>query len=152
GPVGVQRNVYLALAYAATGRRNLAADALLTTTENQRMVTLANVEKAARLLREGPAKPGVQDAAPDPNYYYSFVQALNGSPDVVLTGLDLWLNGIGTPNAVPVFYIWHPAFAPARKTERFKEIVRKAGLVDYWRARGWPDLCHPMGSGDFVCD
>jgi hypothetical protein len=24
--------------------------------------------------------------------------------------------------------------------------------VDYWRARGWPDLCRPMGADDFVCD
>ena len=28
----------------------------------------------------------------------------------------------------------------------------KPGLVDYWRARGWPDLCRPMGVDDFVCD
>ena len=41
---------------------------------------------------------------------------------------------------------------PVRKTERFKALVRKAGLVDYWRARGWPDLCRPMGADDFVCD
>jgi hypothetical protein len=38
-----------------------------------------------------------------------------------------------------------------RKTERFKAYVRKAGLVDYWRARGWPDLCRPVGTDDFVC-
>jgi hypothetical protein len=36
--------------------------------------------------------------------------------------------------------------------QRFKAYVRKAGLVDYWRARGWPDLCRPMGADDFVCD
>ena len=45
-----------------------------------------------------------------------------------------------------------PSYAPVRKTERFKAYVRKAGLVDYWRARGWPDLCRPMGADDFVCD
>jgi hypothetical protein len=38
-----------------------------------------------------------------------------------------------------------------RKTERFKAYVRKAGLVDYWRARGWPDLCRPVGEDDFIC-
>ena len=26
------------------------------------------------------------------------------------------------------------------------------GMVDYWRARGWPDLCRPVGTNDFVCD
>jgi hypothetical protein len=27
-----------------------------------------------------------------------------------------------------------------------------AGYVDYWRARGWPDLCHPTTGDDFVCN
>jgi hypothetical protein len=39
-----------------------------------------------------------------------------------------------------------------RKTARVKALMRKAGLVDDWRARGWPDLCCPMGAHDFVCD
>jgi len=30
-----------------------------------------------------------------------------------------------------------------RKLERFKAYARKAGFVDYWRARGWPDLWPP---------
>jgi hypothetical protein len=38
-----------------------------------------------------------------------------------------------------------------RKTERFKALVRQFGLVDFWRARGWPDLCRPTGADDFVC-
>ena len=48
--------------------------------------------------------------------------------------------------------IWHPLYAPLRKTERFKTLVRKADMVDFWRERGWPDLCRPMGADDFVCD
>ena len=47
--------------------------------------------------------------------------------------------------------LWHPSYAPVRKTERFKAYVRKAGLVEYWRARGWPEFCRPMGADDFVC-
>ena len=39
-----------------------------------------------------------------------------------------------------------------RKTERFKDFVRKAGFVEYWRTRGWPDLCRPIGTDDFTCD
>ena len=38
-----------------------------------------------------------------------------------------------------------------RKTERFKALMRDAGFVKYWRARGWPDLCHPVGADDFAC-
>ena len=22
----------------------------------------------------------------------------------------------------------------------------------YWRARGWPDHCHPVGTDDFACE
>jgi hypothetical protein len=30
--------------------------------------------------------------------------------------------------------------------------MRNIGLVEHWRARGWPDLCRPVGADDFVCD
>ena len=39
-----------------------------------------------------------------------------------------------------------------RKTERFKALMRANGMLDYWRAKGWPDLCRPVGAADFVCD
>jgi hypothetical protein len=31
-------------------------------------------------------------------------------------------------------------------------VVRRIGLVDYWRARGWRDHCHPLGADDFACE
>ena len=40
-------------------------------------------------------------------------------------------NGIG--------WLWHPSYAHIRKTERFKAVVRSAGLEQYWRERGGPD-------------
>ena len=48
--------------------------------------------------------------------------------------------------------VWAEPYRSIRKTERFKAFVRDAGMVDYWRARGWPDLCRPVGADDFVCD
>jgi hypothetical protein len=47
--------------------------------------------------------------------------------------------------------VWHEFNAPVRKTERFNKLMRDAGVVDYWRARGWPDLCRPVGVDDFEC-
>jgi hypothetical protein len=38
-----------------------------------------------------------------------------------------------------------------RKLPGFKAMVREAGLVDYWRAHGWPDYCRPVGDADFSC-
>ena len=49
-------------------------------------------------------------------------------------------------------YIWHPAYSPVRKTERFKALMRKVGYVDYWRAKGWPEFCRPVGADDFECE
>jgi hypothetical protein len=57
-----------------------------------------------------------------------------------------YITDIGFP------FFWHPSYAPVRKLERFKAYARKAGFVDYWRAKGWPDLCRPVGADDFVCD
>jgi adenylate cyclase len=39
-----------------------------------------------------------------------------------------------------------------RKTDRFKKVARGLGLVEYWRARGWPPQCRPVGADDFACD
>jgi hypothetical protein len=57
---------------------------------------------------------------------------------------------LGTTSAT----MWdpYPSFATSRKTERFKSLVRRMGLVDYWRAHGWPDLCRPTSGDDFACD
>lgn len=34
---------------------------------------------------------------------------------------------------------------------RAKEMLRRFGFVDYWREKGWPSLCHPVGADDFEC-
>ena len=81
-----------------------------------------------------------------------FIYAYVGAPERVL---DLTMKAISKSAYVGPgdnVYLWAPAYAPVRKTERFKAYVRAAGMVDYWRAKGWPDLCHPMGADDFVCD
>jgi hypothetical protein len=81
------------------------------------------------------------------SFVYLYVGAMNRVLEFPERFSELgYLNtpGIGT--------LWLPEYAPARKTERFKALMRATGLVDYWRARGWPEQCHPVGSADFVCD
>jgi hypothetical protein len=51
-----------------------------------------------------------------------------------------------------IAYLWHPSYAAARKTTRFKAFARAAGMVEYWRMKGWPDLCRSSGTDDFVCN
>ncbi len=48
--------------------------------------------------------------------------------------------------------LWAPEFVEVRKTQRFKAFVRKIGFVDYWKQKGWADLCRPRGPDDFECD
>ena len=44
-----------------------------------------------------------------------------------------------------------PNFARFRADPRFEQLVRDAGLLDYWRSVAWPDLCRPQGDG-IECD
>ena len=146
-PARFYRNVYLAQAYAAAGRFAEAADTLLTI-RGEPQVSRDSVEAAARLIRmpsvaRSPASLPVLQA--DLNFVYAYV----GATGRVVEQMERQ-SQIGDW-AVTENY-WTPAWSPLRKTERFKALARAAGLVDYWRAKGWPDLCRPMGADDFVCD
>ncbi len=143
------RNTSLARAYAAAGRNAEAADALLAINDNR--ASRRSVEDAARLLRTAPAKANSSATLPllegELGLIYPFAGALERVLEFPERGADI--NFLGTVTMSP---LWYPSTAPLRKTERFKALVRKIGLVDYWRAKGWPDLCRPMGADDFVCD
>jgi tetratricopeptide (TPR) repeat protein len=108
-------------------------------------------ENAVRLLRTAPAKSVAPQNLP-PLGALSFVYLYVGAPERVLELYERgqaggYVAGAGNPESV-----WHPAYAALRKTERFKTYVRKAGSVEYWRAKGWPELCHPTTGDDFACD
>jgi hypothetical protein len=51
---------------------------------------------------------------------------------------------------MPLWAMWFPEAAEARKDPRFKDIVRDIGLYDYWRKSGkWGDFARPLGDDDF---
>jgi len=110
----------------------------------------ADVEAAARLLRTAP-KPVALPQAPLDLHGLNWVYLFVGAPDLAMRDPERELAVKGTPRPA-MGRMWGPAFAPARKTERFRAFVRDAGMVAYWRAHGWPDLCHPVGSNDFACN
>ena len=152
GGIGVQRNNFLALAYATAGRYALAADTILAIRTDQVLDMKAEVQEAEQLMRNAPAKiDAPEPTAASQSTGLNFVFAFTGAPTRVLDSME-YAIAINWANNGGVWLVWHPAFVAARKTERFKALMRNAGLVDYWRARGWPDLCHPVGTDDFVCD
>jgi hypothetical protein len=79
----------------------------------------------------------------------TFVYGHLGVQDRVL---DFYERSLRLGYATQLSNTWAPLWAEARRTQRFKQVLRDYGLVDYWRARGWPDLCVPQGETDFVCD
>jgi predicted Zn-dependent protease len=143
---GLLRNLWLAQAYAAVGRYGAAADTVLLIASSQ--VSRRSVEDAARLLRSAPARVRAPQSLPALGHDLDIAYAYVGAQERFLESFERDNDvGFGLEDN-----IWLPELAPLRKTERFKALLRAIGLVDYWRERGWPDLCRPMGADDFVCD
>ena len=148
--VGFARNVHLARAYATEGRFSEASDILLSTPQ-QSAANRKSLEDAAALLRSAPKAAALRSSLPSLEGELNFAYAFAGAPDRALESAENALD-VGDANSNALRSLWHPAFAVTRKAERFKTLVRRAGLVDFWRAQGWPDLCRPVGADDFVCD
>jgi TolB-like protein len=145
-----ERAIILGQTYAEMGRYAEAADAILKAPAG--VYPPGDAEAAAGLLRKAPAKVTPQDLPAFSNrlgLFYRYVGASERSADNFLAAQERVLD----TGYLGVFDIaWGSWNAPARKTVRFKEILRKRGYVDYWRARGWPDVCHPIGPDDFACE
>jgi len=145
--------VDLAMDYAADGRYADAADALEAGIRARGELPQNQAPQwhaAAALLRTAPAKLPAGQELPilgRMDWVYLYVgapeQALEHYESDVRTGM------FGGPAVFP--WLWKPAYAVVRKTARFKALMINSGRVDYWRQRGWPDFCHPLGSTDFEC-
>ena len=136
----------LALTFAAKGQYQEAADATLNVPRES--VPPGAPGTASRLLRMVPA-PARQQNIPYLGVL-SWVFAYVGLPDRALE-FEEHVTAAGYYDVgFPTF--WRSEYAAVRKTARFKALVRKMGLVDYWRATSWPDLCHPTTGDDFACN
>jgi TolB-like protein len=140
------RNTRLAMAYAAAGRHVEAADTLLAI--RGALGTRQSIEAAARLIR-APSAVTQPENLPRLEGELNFVYAYVGARERVFEHYERNLQIGIFPYP---FWLWDPLYAPLRKTERFKALMRNTGLVEYWRVKGWPDLCRPVGADDLVCD
>lgn len=128
----------LAMMYASMGRYTKAAELLETIPPAAPSAAFAR--DAARLLRTAAAKAAQPQSLPGLGPY-GWVYLYVGAPERAVV-FDSNFARLVPP---VVALIWHPSYAPLRKTEAFKTYVRGLGLVEYWRTRGWPEFCHPTG-------
>jgi tetratricopeptide (TPR) repeat protein len=133
--------------YAAKGNYSEAVEAIRSIPAG--VFLPGTTEAAAGLLSAGP-KAAASLRAPPRLGILSWVYAYVGAPDRFW---DLFDDAVGIAH---IHYlgtvIWSRSFADLRKSKRFGAYIRDYGILDFWHAKGFPDLCRPLGIGDFVCD
>jgi TolB-like protein/DNA-binding winged helix-turn-helix (wHTH) protein len=139
----IDRGPLLAGVYASLGRYSAAVNELASRNPNS---------GTASVLRMAPAKAATPERLPRLDLT-AFAYLYVGASDRFLEPIERQVEA-GYVDSHRNVEVWHPSpsYAAVRKTERFRAFARKAGLVEYWRAKGWPELCHPVGNDDFVCD
>jgi len=142
----------LAMLYASMGRYAEAADVIDGNAGNLSQPAENLNRTAAGLLRQLPIKRASPQSIPRFRVL-SWLHLYVGDPQRALEYYEDSVNSgeIGG-SAGDNGFLWHPSYAPVRKTNRFKAYVRSAGLVEYWRVKGWPQWCRPTIGDDFACD
>jgi len=148
-PLAFGPRLRLAEVYSSVGRFRDAADALQEVPSG--IFDPIAVEEAIRLLRMAPAKaPPARTALRRTRL--SFVYLYTGAPSRVLDFFEGLVDAACPALGNPISRLWVNSYSPVRKTKRFKTYARRAGFVEYWRARGWPEFCRPVGADDFICE
>ena len=66
---------------------------------------------------------------------------------------DLYFAAYEEQPVLHKFYLYYelPFSAPLLTDPRGKESLSRYGFVAYWREKGWPANCRPLGDDDFEC-
>jgi TolB-like protein len=145
---GVSDDYALQLAW---GRLDLAQKSLVAASARDPEVMADDV----LMMRWATRQPGVDeklvqrvlssDMGIDPLIY----AAIRGDGDSLLTHLQAHRD----PGDRLEFYqlLRQVPARPLLADPRAKKLLVESGFVAYWRERGWPALCRPVGSDDFEC-
>jgi len=154
GSLGMTRRsqVALMLIYMAAGdprsARSVATDGSLEAAVIDAVIDPSR--KSAALARLASAPPGsrrVDSALESQTVSYLYLGEIDLAFEAAARSIEdrsMFSADFLVPDA-------SPSFARFRADPRFQQLVRDAGLLDYWRAVAWPDLCRPQGDG-VVCD
>jgi tetratricopeptide (TPR) repeat protein len=152
-PDVVAGQIDLAQIYASLGRYSEGADVLQKIDLGTAVPASVSAAPAiaAQLLRTAPARSASPQSLPH-LAGMGFVYLHVGASERALEYYEETAEaGFLSPGGMDNAFVWHPSYVALRKTERFKSWIRKIGYVDYWRAKGWPEFCHPTTTDDFVC-
>jgi tetratricopeptide (TPR) repeat protein len=87
-----------------------------------------------------------------------------------IRGLELWSEENGSPLAfrhlewiilgdyervkpgLDSYRLWLQDYQAFRASPYFHPLLIELGVTDYWRAKGFPPMCRPLGEDDFECD
>jgi TolB-like protein len=108
------------------------------------------LEEATRLLRSAPTPVSAPQDLPRfgvLEYVYVYVGAPGRALELLEDGAEEGF--LVTPLVYP---LWHRDYRDVRKLERFKTFLHRSGLIEYWRAKGWPSFCRPTSGDDFICE
>jgi len=85
----------------------------------------------------------------DPSIRY-YADAL-GDAELALAAMRSMWKG-RSPSFYAYWQVYLTPYSGMRSLPGYKELMREAGLVDYWRQSGdWGDVCRPVGEQDFEC-
>ena len=105
------------------------------------------------LFRWAEREPGIDDAAARRIVWerpeYVIYAAHRGDADLFFAFFEseersLWRYTL-------YLYLARPIARPMLADPRAKEMLTRCGFVAYWREKGWPSLCRPLGDDDFEC-
>ena len=78
---------------------------------------------------------------------------LYADPEKSTGYLENLLVPLGAYDLAPfAMLIWGPDYAGYRRSSQFVSYIRQSGVLDYWRAEGFPPQCRPSGDDGFECD
>jgi tetratricopeptide (TPR) repeat protein len=143
---GAGSQIGLTEIYAAQGEYSRAVDMMVSMVGQARYTQYLDILTAGiELMRSAPAR--VADPQTLPRLAEaSFIYLHIGAVERVLD-----LHEEGQRGVMEVANLWHASYAPVRRTERFKTLMRNLGIVAYWRVKGWPEFCRPTTGDDFEC-